>query len=354
MKKLLNLLSAVNLVVIELISVVSCGSESKVKKNVTETPKSVAETINHEPGLEAPKSVAETINHEPGLEAPKSVAETINHEPGLEAPKSVAETINHEPGLEAPKSVAETINHEPGLEAPKSVAETINHEPDLGASNSNNFKFDISEITKKEIFLDETSNDEFLTKQSILETDISEKVKRAILELLKKINNSLTENDFIVDFSQNFPVDIRNKTNIFIKAKISEKNNNNNNVEIIINIKRKLYANVKIISIESPQKIIANDPKKVTKEELKTALLPEILKSLEKLNPGFPNTVNKNYISIKKFEIEDINFPLDLSSEKILTKLNINFKFMSGMIPIAVFAPKINLNNFKLPMALKN
>ncbi|WP_342262426.1 MULTISPECIES: lipoprotein [unclassified Spiroplasma] len=237
---------------------------------------------------------------------------------------------------------------------PKSAEETINDDPTLGDSNPNNFKFDLSKISQKKILLDETSNDEFLTKQSILETDISEKVKRAVLELLKENDNSLTENDFIVDFSQNFPVDIRNETNINIKAKVSEKNNNNNNAEIIINIKRGFYTDVKIISIESPQKIIANDPTKVTKEELKTALLPEILKALEKLNPGFPNTVNKNYISIKKFEIEDINFPLDLSSEKILTKFNINFEFISGVLPVLVFAPNINLNNFKLPMALKN
>ncbi|WP_338968718.1 lipoprotein [Spiroplasma endosymbiont of Lonchoptera lutea] len=273
MKKLLNLLSAVNLIAIGLISVVSCGS-SRAKINP--------------------------------------------------------------------------------IAKPKSAEETINHEPTLRASNPNNFKFDLSKISQKEILLYETSNDEFLTRQSILETDISEKVKRAVLELLKENDNSLTENDFIVDFSENFPVDIRNKTNINIKAKVSEKNNNNNNAEIIINIKRRFYTNVKIISIESPTKIIANDPTKVTKEELKTALLPEILKTLEKLNSGFPNAVNIKYILIKEFEIENLNFPLDLSSEKILTKFNISFKFISGVIPVLMFAPNIILNNFKLPMALKN
>ncbi|WP_338981202.1 lipoprotein [Spiroplasma endosymbiont of Eupeodes luniger] len=273
MKKLLNLLSAVNLVAIGLISVVSCGS-SKSKINSIATP--------------------------------------------------------------------------------RSAEETIDDEPRLGNSSPNNFKFDLSKISQKEILLDETSNAEFLTKQSILEADISEKVKRAVLELLKENDNSLTENDFIVDFSQNFPVDIRNVTNINIKAKVSQKNNNNNNAEIIINIKRGFYISVKIISIESPQKIIANDPTKVTKEELKTALLPEILKALEKLNSVFSNAVNIKYIVIKEFEIENLSFLLDLSSEKILTKFNISFEFVSRLILGPVFALNINLNNFKLPMAFKN
>ncbi len=105
--------------------------------------------------------------------------------------------------------------------------------------------------------------------------------------------------------------------------------------------------NCKVEKINTPEKIITKDVKNVTEEELITALLPKIYEEYDRLNPNFNNN-SKYLLKYEMVKIKNMNFPVDLSSEKIINNFSISGKFYYWF-----FYPVFDLEipNFKLPAA---
>jgi len=228
---------------------------------------------------------------------------------------------------------------------------TSNNEPFV--SSPNNYSFDITKINNKKILIDKLlDNNDVNLKEYILENDINKELKSKILELLLIDNTNLNEDSFKIEFiNQAFPIDIRNKSSIELEVNVIDKKNNKNNAIIKIEFKRPIYINSTITTINSPEKIIAKDVRNVTEEEIKNALLLKIYDKLKKINPGYPKYGTPEYTTIRNFTITGINFPIDLSSEKIINSFNFTIHIYN-IFELAGYSPTtVNLKNFKLPAA---
>ncbi|WP_425380110.1 hypothetical protein [Spiroplasma endosymbiont of Stenodema calcarata] len=124
-----------------------------------------------------------------------------------------------------------------------------------------------------------------LDPKTATQNEISNVYKNSVLSEIKKINDSLTENDFEIstDFMGKNDINLIANSNNFV-LNIKGKNNADGQKVVNINVNKFILKNLSDVingDVDSPTEFKVNDPKNVVKNELINALQPQIIKGID-------------------------------------------------------------------------
>ncbi len=229
-------------------------------------------------------------------------------------------------------------------------------ENDINKLNLGNLGIEKRNRVKRNAIINNKYQHVFKTNGSNKPTE--QQIKEEIIKLnpqldIKNINvTNITENSAVITIANfsgqktiNFKVETNTSNNEPFVSSPSP-NDSYDDDDVLLNCK--------VEKINSPAKIIAKDIKNVTEEELITALLPKIYEEYDRINPRFyrKNSFGiKDYILYDVVKIKNINFPIDLSSEKIINNFFIEGRFIYKILPIFRPVFYLEIPNFKLPAA---